>query len=228
MKLTPYTKKILENFAEINTGIVIKSTPDGEDKTKVSTIDKDKLIYSQTFVDNIFPVDVCFYNLKSFLSTIDSMGVDSDIEFKTDHLVVSNSRSKTKIKYSDDKHVIHLGKEFTPSAPTFTVKLKQDDIASVLKMASILELPHIRIVVSGGKALLEAVDGKLQDSDKYSVDLGDVDVSGDYTAYIARENIKMIPGDYTVDVTVDSNALFRNDVNSDHFYAISLKIVTRD
>ena len=220
MKITAYTKKVLENFVDINSSIVINKTLDGNSESLIKTIDRTKQIYSEVLVDNVFPTNICLYNLKSFLSVLDTMGEDAEVEFLEDQLIIKNEKATSRIVYGNPTYIVYPDKTFKASVPDFTVKLSQDNIASVLRMGNILELPHLRIAVKNKKAKLEVVDVSKKNSDLFSIDLpGEVD-NEDCNVYIKRDNLKMLPGDYDVAVTTASNALFRNLVNPELIYCL--------
>ena len=67
------------------------------------------------------------------------------------------------------------------------------------KAASVLQLPDIAVRSNDGRMELVALDKNDDSSNNYSVDLGETDA--DFEFYFKVENLKLLAGDYTVEIT---------------------------
>lgn len=221
MQLSDTTIKTLENFATINGSIVIRKTPDGQTGTVVRTIDRQGVIYAETKIPETINTNVSIWDLKSFLSIITSLETP-EVEFGNESLQIVSGTSKTKIGYAESSVIIHPQKEFNAPAGDFSFQLTQNDLAKVLNMGSILQLPHLQILTENGKVILRAIDAMNPNSNKSDVEI-EGSATGDHSVFIKRENIKMMPGDYDVDICVGKAAIFKNAVNTDLLYSSSLE-----
>jgi hypothetical protein len=86
--------------------------------------------------------------------------------------------------------------------------LTKDSLAQVLKLSGVLGLPNIAVRGNRKKISIAAVDVKNQDSDVFSVDVGDTDA--EFQFIFVTENFKMIPGDYEVQISSKGVAHFKS------------------
>ena len=71
----------------------------------------------------------------------------------------------------------------------------------ILKAASVLQLPDLAIRSVGGRIVAVVLDNKEPTSNDYSIELGDNDTNAEFDFHLKIENLKFIPGDYTVNIT---------------------------
>ena len=86
--------------------------------------------------------------------------------------------------------------------------LSKDDIAQVLKLSSVLALPNIVIKGNRKKIKISAVDVKNNDSDDFSIQVGETDA--EFKMIFVTENLKMIPGSYDVAMISKGILHFKN------------------
>ncbi len=219
MKISPFTIKILENFVGINGGIVIDKSAEAE--TKVSTIDREKMIYASAFIKERFDNPVCLYDLKSLLATISSMD-DPDVEFNDNNVLVKDKNSQVRIVYANPDTVIHEKRPIKFPKDTMEFDITEEDLGKLLKFADILGLPHLKLFNKGGKLVFQALDKKNPSSNTYEVTIGG-DYSGAEEFTFKRELFKMVPGDYQVQV-IPERIRFKHSVHNNLEYFIASDI----
>lgn len=222
MQLSQQTIKILENFAGINGGIVIRKTPTGKKKTQLKTTDRDGTVYAQVEIDEVFPTNVCLHDVKSFLSIYNGLE-DPVLDLQDKKVVVQSGKNIAHITYSDPRHVIHPEQEFDPPASDHKFPIEQDDIVNLLNMGNILNLPHLRIFTKDGDIIAQATNAGDPNTSTFDIKLGKA--KGQFDVYISRDNIKMLPGDYDVEIVSGQFALFTNAVNKTLQYCTGLEIL---
>ena len=92
-----------------------------------------------------------------------------------------------------------------------------NDLQSVLKAASVLGLPEIAFAGIDGEIVLEAVNSKNPTTDRYGVTVGST--SDTFNMYMKVENLKLMPNDYTVNLSSKGLSCFVSD-NVKYFIAI--------
>lgn len=193
MMLSPKTVQILKNFSTINPSILIKPGH------CLATIATNKTVLAKANVDEEFERLVPIYALNRFLSAM-SLFNAPNIEFNDNSAKISGERSSILYHYSDPQVILAPPeKEIKlPSVEVDTVvtnKAMQD----VLKAMSVLGLPELAIVGDGESLTLQALDVKNSAADTFSVSIGETD--NVFRAIFRAENIKIIDGDYQVQIS---------------------------
>ncbi len=86
--------------------------------------------------------------------------------------------------------------------------LSKDDLAQVLKLSAVLGLPNIAVKGNRSKITITAMDVKNQDSDVFSVEVGET--SSEFQFIFVTENLKMIPGTYNVSISSKGISHFKH------------------
>jgi hypothetical protein len=80
-----------------------------------------------------------------------------------------------------------------------------------MKGMGVLRLPEIAVTGDGTNIMLQAIDSKNPSGDVYSIIVGKTDKK--FRAILRAENIKLLTGDYDVDITSKGIARFTgNDI----------------
>ena len=197
MKISNETLNVLKNFSTINTGIVV---PGG---TQIRTVSGQKNILAEASVSEDFTQPFAIYDLNQFLATV-SLFENPDFEFGDNSVVISSGKNRSTYFYTDASMIISPpDKDLAPLLEgceiNFTVT--QGQIAEVLRAASILAVPEVAIVGQTGQAItLSAFDSKNSTSNTFDVDVETV-ADADFKMVFRTENLKMIGGDYGVEIT---------------------------
>lgn len=194
MKISDKTKQILKNFAQINNTIYIR-----EGKT-LSTIAVTKNIFSRATVSEEFPMSFAIYDLNQFLNGI-SLFADPEIEFdNTSYLSIRSGRTKVKYFFCDpDLLVSPPEKSIEFPSYEFKFDLSSDTLDSLIRSASVYGLPDLCLESGGGEVCLVTKDKDNETSNTVSYVVGESEVPFSFNFKV--ENIKIIPGDYQVEVT---------------------------
>lgn len=217
MKLSAKSKKIFDNFATINPGIVIKASQD-ETGTTIQTVNHSKGLIAIAHIEEVFNHPVALHQLGAFLKTLSAFK-DPDIELFSTHLTIKENGSTANISYSDPAFIITNDK--TPKSDIeFDVEfeLKDEVLQKVMNLGSILNLPHLRIYTKEGKLFLQAVDSSNVNSSVYEEEIGTISEDVNINKFISRDLIKFVPGDYQV--SMKSFARFKNLVDENLIYFV--------
>jgi hypothetical protein len=193
MKIDTNTINVLKNFAKINPSIVF---PEGN---VLKTISPSKTIMAKSEVTTRFEKRFAIYNLDRFISTL-SLFNDPELNFKDKFVEIYDSNRKIRYTYADEGTITKAPeKEISLPSIDVTFTLSNENLKDVEKGAGVLQLPEIIVVGDGSTISLQAADSKNSTSDVYSVEIGTTDKV--FKAIFKLENIKIIPGEYTVSIS---------------------------
>lgn len=194
MKLTNSTLDILKNFASINSNLVVK---EGE---ALSTISEAKNIMATAEVDT-FSSTFGIYDLNEFISVFNLMS-EPELEFSSDSVVFTSGRSKATYRFADPSILTSPKKSITMPSTDLTVSITGDVLTQVRKAASVLGHSIVSIQGKDGKITLSVVDPKNSSSNSFSVVIDDSNTqTSTFDLQFLISNLKVIPGDYTVDIS---------------------------
>ena len=202
MKLSENTVNVLRNFATINQGLVFKSG------NTLRTVSKQQNVLAKATVTESFDKNFAIYDLNRFLAVLSSMN-DPDLTVGTGNVKIASGTSKTTYGLSDETMVVSApDNDISVQNAEVKFTLTKDNLAQVLKLSGVLGLPNIAVRGNRKKISIAAVDVKNQDSDVFSVDVGDTDA--EFQFIFVTENFKMIPGDYEVQISSKGVAHFKS------------------
>ena len=192
MKLSEQTVNILKNFSDINQNILVKS---GNQLQTMSTM---KNILGTAEVSETFPRDFGIYDLNEFLGVLTLVN-DAEIEFNDSYLTVNGGKTKVRYFYSDPSILTTPPETFNPPGCDVTFEVSKEILSNVLKASSVMQLPDV--VFSNGKIL--ATDLKNTTSNNYTEDLI---TNGDFEFSFKADNLKMISGNFLINLLINSSA----------------------
>ena len=203
MKLSNETLAVLKNFSAINQGIQFKKG------TKLTTVSAGKTVLAQATLKDEFPQDFCVYDLNQFLS-VHSLHKDSELSFDDSNVIFKSGRSSTKYRKTA-KEMIVTPPEKEISLPSVDVSftLTEEDYANIMKVASVLGSPHIAVESDGEFVQLAAFDSLDDSAHTNSIQVGQSD-GKKYKIVFKTENIKLIPGSYSVEISFKGIGHFKN------------------
>ena len=196
MKLSDKTVGILKNFSTINQNILIK------EGSKIRTMSTMKNILAEADVTETFPTDFGIYDLNEFLGVL-TLAKDADINFDNQAFLTAASGS-TKIKYfySDPSILTTPPETFNAPECDVTFDVSSSVLSSVLKASAVMQLPDIVMKSEGSGVEVTATDLKNTSSNNYAEVLDAVGSSFEFR--FKADNLKMIPGDYTVQASTSA------------------------
>ena len=220
MKLSKKTIEILKNFSTINSNILV------EPGNTIKTISPVKNVMAQATVSETFDCQFGIWDLNKLLGTI-SLFNDPEFYFEENHVtIVGSNGTKVTYYYSEPKLLTTINKTITMPETVVSFELKNDEFSELQKASSVLQLPDLCLRSSGSTIELVSMDKKDSTSNNYSVEVGTNDNNEDFEFYFKVENLKLMPGDYDVEVTEKVVSKFTNQA-TDLSYWIALESDSR-
>ena len=205
MELSEKTLKILQNFTTINQSLAFK------EGRKLRTISVMKNVLAEAEIEEYIPKDFAIYDLPQFLNTL-ALYRDPDIDVSTNpnfaHIKAGTSQ-RSKYFFSDPSVIVAPPeKEMVLPSEDVTFNLGEEQLAKALKSSSILQLPDLSVVGGEGAIKVVVSDRKNDTSNEFALVVGQTDKEFSFNFKI--ENIKLIPGDYSVAISCKNLARFYN------------------
>ena len=214
MKLSSETITILKNFSSINQSIIFKPG------NVIKTISPQKTVMASATVTDEFPVEAGIYNLGRFLATI-GLREAPELEFGESSVTISEGDSSSSVRYADASMIISPpDKEIKIPGVDVSVDVTADQFKEVLNAAGVLGLPEVAFVGEDGVCYLKAIDSANPSADSHRIRVGETDDT--FTLIIKTENLNILPGDYTVELSSKGISKFTGK-NVTYFIAIESK-----
>ena len=176
-----------------------------------------KTIMAKANVDTEFVKRCAIYNLDRFISTI-SLFQDPELKFGEKAVSINDSNKNSDYYYADENAIkTPPDREIKLPSVDVSVNITNDNIKNVEKALGLLSVPEILITGDGTSVYLQAADSKNPTGDVHSIKIGETDKT--FRAIFKAENIKVLPGDYSVEVCSKGiSRWFNNDV--EYFIAV--------
>lgn len=201
MKLSDNTLGVLKNFSAINSGLVLQ-------KGNIQkTISPEKSILVEAEFEDTIPSQFGIYDLNQFLGNVSTLG-NPELSF-SDNSVMMNDGDIAFNYYSCSPNLI-------VSPPDKELKLKQTDVSftltnailtKLLRLAAMNSLTHLSVVGKNGEIRLQTHEKANDTSNSASFKLNDY-TGEDFVASFKVDNIKLVPGDYDVEIQLGAFAKF--------------------
>jgi len=217
--LSAQTLSILKNFCQINPSIVVKKG------NTLKTISPAENIISVASINEEFPQDFSIYELNQFMSGLSLFDSPTLIFDNQDYLTIKDSATSRRVKYYFSDPTITLktapdkAVKFPGSNVEFTISSKT--IESLLRASSVYSLPDLTVITDDGKITL-AVGDRENDTSNTFEQIIPGNTTGDYKFYMKIENLRLLPGDYTVKISEFLISEWRNAAH-DLVYYIALE-----
>ena len=197
MKLSKHTLNMLKNFSDINMSIEIK------EGNILRTVSVQKNILAQAELEDSFPQDFAIYELNRFLGAV-SLFDDPEFQFNGKSANIGTTKHSVDYVYCDPSMIVTPPENnITFPEPEVKFVLSQDALSQIMKASNVLGTPEIAI--EGGPhpndvIRLKALDVNNDSTDTFKVVLDEK--SGDEFRFVFKtENMKMIPGNYDVEIS---------------------------
>ena len=217
MKLSEHTTSVLKNFASINQNLVIKKGK------KLSTMSAMKNIIASATVEEQFPKDVAIYDLNEFLASM-SLFQNPVLDFQDNHVLITeenNSKNSLKYYYSDPSVVTSPSKMVTMPSKEVTFDMSSSELSKIKRAAGVIGAPDLVLEKNGSGSFLTAKDKKNDTANNYSTDIT-TNSDGTYKFYFKTENLKLMDGDYDVEISSKNISHFSSK-SKDVEYFIALE-----
>jgi hypothetical protein len=206
MKLSNNTISVLKNYASINQNLVIK---EGKELTTMSAM---KNIIARAEVEEEFPQEVAIYDLNEFLSCI-SLFQSPNLEFESTFVTITEeNKPTTKMKYfySDPSVVTTPSKMITMPSNEITFTLDSATLSDITKASAVISSADLVLENTNGTPSLTVKDKKNDTANSYSRGV-DTQGEGKFSFFFKVENLKLMDGKYTVQVSSKNISHMKNE-----------------
>jgi hypothetical protein len=214
-KLSKKTLGLLKNYSSINSNILVKPG------STISTISPVKNVMSQSKVEETFDVQFGIWDLNKFLGVV-SLFENPTFEFNEKYVDIENGNgSSVRYYYCEPSLLTVPTKSITMPDSVVSFDLSKSVLSEVLRASSILQASDLAVRSNDGKVELVVMDKADVSSNTYSIDV-DETTDADFAFYFKVENLKMVDGSYTVDISDKNISQFTNK-GTDTTYWIALE-----
>ena len=217
--LSKKTLDVLKNFSTINSSIVFRQG------STVRTISNAENILAKFTGEEVFPTDFAIYDLSQFLMGI-SLFNDPQLEFTSkDFVNIKGGRQCAKYYFSDPEITLKSAPEKNVKFPGSDIQfsLTAEDLGNIQKASAVYSLPDLTFYSEEGSDVIKLI---LRDKENDTSNTYDITVAGcstgTYSLDLKIENIRVLPGDYTVKVSQHLISEWTN-TNTDLTYYIALE-----
>ena len=217
--LSKKTLDVLKNFSTINSSIVFRQG------STVRTISNAENILAKFTGEEVFPVDFAIYDLSQFLSGI-SLFSDPQLEFDNETFVsIRGGRQSARYYFSDPEITLKSAPEKNVKFPGADIQfnLSGEDLIQLQKASAVYSLPDLSFQSVEGENVIKLIlsDKENDTSNTYEQSISGCS-TGTYSLDLKIENIRLLPGDYTVKVSKHLISEWTNQ-NLDLTYYIALE-----
>ena len=214
MKLSKETLALFKNYAGINSNLLLKAG------SKLSTISSQKNVMSDVTVTETFPVDFGIYDLNEFLG---AMSIFEDPELTFEDKVCKITQGSMSIKYfaADATVLTAPTKSITFPTAEINFELSNQMLTMIQRTASVLKASDVSIVGADGQITIVVGDKKNSTGNSFQEPVGTTDKN--FKVNLKVENLKMIPGDYSVSVSSKKISRFKSSTTSDLVYYVAVE-----
>lgn len=215
MNLSEHTLSVLKNFASINSGVVLK--PGKVQKT----ISAEKSILVEAKLEDDIPSEFGIYDLNQFLGILTTLK-NPEVTFGENTVNLNDGElSVTYRGCSSNLIITPPNKELKLENVTTKFSLSNATLQKLVKVATMISLPNLSVIGKDGSLLLK-IHEKANDTSNDGVQkIGDY-AGKDFIATFNKDNLKLLPDDYEVEVQVGAFAKFVN-VKGNLTYFIALE-----
>jgi len=202
MKLSKTTVDILDNFATINQNIVIK--PGSE----IRTMSEARNILAETNVEETFDQTIGIYDLSEFLNIL-KMFDDPELEFSEKYVLIKDGNAEVRYYYADPSILTTPEKRITMPDAEVSFTLTAETLAKVKRVSPYMG-NDLLVTNKDGKVQLTVTDSRNPSANSYKLVL-DTDTSGDFMFCLSIKDMKVMQGDYNVELSSKLISKFSND-----------------
>lgn len=213
MKISSNTIAVLKNFASVNASISVKPG------SKLKTLSPQNNIMAEAVVHEKFDRPFAIYDLSQFLGAVSLFGEEADYQFEGTHLVLTAGNRSLRYYYAESGMVKSADKNISLPSVDVNFHLTEKQLNEILKAASILGVAEIIVSAEGeGEPIkVSCLNSKNNTSNSYAVDVG-VNAESKFRAVLKVDNLKMISGDYQVEICAKGLSHFFNQKMDVNYY----------
>lgn len=209
MEISAETLKILSNFSQINSNIVIKPG------NSIMTMSEAKNVLAEATVAEKFDKQVGIYDLSEFLRVINLVDKPS-VSFKEHFMNIGGNAGRAMVTYyySDPEMLTSPQKTINMPSEDVWFTLEQSTLNSLKQSASAFGHDHMVIEPDNGAIKISVVDLENATSNSYSIVVDGGYKQEKFKFVINISNLKMINNDYEVKISNKLISKFSNPDNT--------------
>lgn len=216
MKISSDTLSVLKNFATINPSMIVRKG------STFNTVCPSSRVLAEAKVSEDFPEEFAIYDMAKFLSIV-SLFKNPIFDFKDTHLIISADGGggvrSVKYFYTNPEFIQNRGdKKIKMPSEVVKFSLSEEDLASVIKAASVLQVPDMCVTSNDGKILIHVCDKKNLTGNSWELVVGDWEDATPFHFWFAIDTLKMMSGDYIVSIAAKSVAKFEGTSASINYW----------
>ena len=213
MNLSNDTKEVFKNFSTINQNLMVKSG------NVINTMSAMKNIVAKATIPDTFDNEFAIYDLNEFLSAL-SLFKNPTLSFSDKAVKLNEEGGGSSVNYffSDPSVVTSPKTEITMPSVDVEFTFTQNSFNQILKASAVLGVPDVVLTgTAGGDINLTVTDRKNETSNDFSIVVGENSPS-DFTYFFKVENLKLLSGDYKVQVSSKGISHFSNVSKSIEYF----------
>jgi hypothetical protein len=216
MKLSNETRDVLKNFAAINSNIVFNGG------TELKTVAMAKNILAFADVEESFPTNsIGIYDLNEFLGVL-GMFDDPELAFSSDFNSVKIKQDRKSVNYffSDPSILTSPSKTISMPDPEVTITLTEADISQLRKAASALGVSDVVVTANPGDSsvTIRVTDVEDTTANNFELAVDGPQASAPYRFVFNIANFKIMPGDYTVQISSKLISKWQHTTKPLHYF----------
>lgn len=217
MKLDAKTLMVMKNFSSINPSLLFKPG------NVISTVSPTKSVLAKARLDQSFEKQFAIYDLSRFIGVM-SLFDDPTLDFRDNAVTILSGSRELTYRYADVSAIIAPkdGNVELPSVDV-TFSMTAPILQDIQKALGALGMPEIAIVGDRERMWLQVTDSKNPTADSYKIFVGNTDKK--FHMVFKAENLKLIPQDYSVEITSKGLSHFKGSqvVDVDYWIALEAK-----
>ena len=196
MELSENTLSVLRNFSTINQNIMFR------EGNVLKTISEARNVLASATLDAEFPQDFGIYDLNEFIGVLGLVDKPS-LKFQEEYVQVGDSSGRSKIKYffSPEETLTSPSKDIKMPEADVKFTLDNDTLNKIKRAATTLGHNEVSITGKDGVLSLTVVESQNSTSNAFTIDVPGEFASSDFNFILSIANLKIIPGDYEVEIS---------------------------
>ena len=194
--LSTQTLNVLKNYSTINSSIVFRKG------NVIRTISNAENILAKYTSEESFPTDFAIYDLGQFLSGI-SLFDNPQLDFASgDFVTIRSGGRSAKYYFSDPEITLKSAPEKNVKFPggDISFDISAEDLFALQKASSVYDLPDLTFDTTDGSIRLILRDKENDTSNTFEQNASG-DFQGEFSLDVKIENIRLVPGNYSVKVS---------------------------
>ena len=187
----------MKNFSGINQNILINSG------STIKTISEARNVLATAHVTEEFGQSFGIYDLNEFIGVLGLVDTPR-LKFQSESVVVGDSTGRSEVKYffSAEETLTTPSKDINMPEAEVSFVLTNDTLNKLKRAASTLGHDELSITGKDGVLNLSVMDNQNATSNAFSIDIdGEIKTDSTFNFKQSNSNLKILPGDYDVDIS---------------------------